>query len=200
MTASEQAGKGSSPRFINWFLGSGTLILVLFLAAVFCGTNLDKRPHDRLERYTPITKNLSKTATLTMYEGLPSDFEEEKLYAQEVATKKIVRIHKHAFYETPLTVSPEDVEKLRLLLTANYTFGIHSRTKCYFHPDYALEWKDEGTAYEVLICLTCRMARFSTSDQEREVDVGIQMDEYDKFTAILNKYVNERPPKEKKRR
>lgn len=203
-------GKPTYGKNAIWSLSSRLLtpwaiLPLLTLSLLLFGTRSDNSTQPAAsdeppQDYSPPTKTLSKSATLNMYEGLPDPDTESDLYKQELAAKKTLRVTlgtyplPYDFYETPLTVSPEDTEKLLALFTANNTFADRWLKRCGFHPDYYLVWNEEGITYEVMLCFTCRQARFSTAEQ-RPVDAIIQMHRFDEFAVILNKYVKQRPPK-----
>jgi hypothetical protein len=164
------------------------LLCVLSALMFFFAAGCDKR-----SRFTPVTKGMSQTSSLTLYEGLPHQAWEGELLKQELAAKRTVTIHEFPFYQRPLPVASADVEELRGLSAAVDSFSSYAGPKLCggFHPDYCLSWKDGATTYELLICFGCHEMKFYGPKHEALAD--IRKDAFERFEAILKKYRDQRP-------
>ncbi len=147
-------------------------------------------------RFTPITKDIGRGSSLTLYEGLPHQSWDAELLKKELATKKTVTIHGYPFYERPLSVSPTDVEKLRGLSAAAASFSPYGGPKACgaYHPDYCLSWKEGEAVYDLLICFSCHEMKFYGPKHESLAD--IRKDAFDQFQVILKRYQDQRPKAE----
>lgn len=144
-------------------------------------------------RFTPVTKDLAPTASLTLYEGLPHQSWEAELLEKELEAKKTITVQGFPFYERPLVVTAADVAELRGLSAAPDTFSPYRGPKMCggFHPDYCLSWQDGETKYELLICFGCHEMKFFAPNHEAIAD--IQAEALARFEAVLKKYRDQRP-------
>jgi hypothetical protein len=167
------------------------LLFVLSASMILFGAGCGKRSHFPL-----VTKGVSQSSSLTLYEGLPHQGWEADLLKKELATKRTVTIRGFPFYERPLSVAAADVEELRRLCAAADSFSTYAGPKACggYHPDYCLSWKDGATTYELLICFGCHEMKFFDPKHEELVD--IRKDAFERFEAILKKYRDQRPKTE----
>ncbi|HEX7181684.1 MAG TPA: hypothetical protein VF756_07565 [Thermoanaerobaculia bacterium] len=143
-----------------------------------------------LPQFKSIADGIRSAATADLYEGLPHQLFEHDAFNNELATKKIVQLHGFLFYEHPLAIGAEDVERLRQLSAAPESYRRYGGPKpCGgFHPDYALVWKDGERTYDLLVCFGCEEVQLHGLQQELMVEIASG-----EFSTILGKYRSQRP-------
>jgi hypothetical protein len=110
-----------------------------------------------------IVGTLEKRDRLILYEGLPHPRAHRKVFAEELAAKKIMVIRNHYFYNAVIEMKPEDAARLGKLLGDLESFRPNSGhvKKCDgFHPDFCAEWQVGEDVYQALICLGCWEVQF----------------------------------------
>ena len=110
-------------------------------------------------RLADVLAGIQKTGSVALYKGLPSEFWEPQLRAQELAQMETLDVHGYPVYEEPLTPSDTDAEQLTSLFSARESylpFDNVSRKKCGgFTAEYCVQWTAGETTTQVLICLEC---------------------------------------------
>lgn len=116
---------------------------------------------------------IGDASNLLLYEGLPHDWIEAELFAQEQQTKAIVHRNNFPFYQETLTPTPEDTEHLTDFFVAEDAFIPWKDWKrCGgFHPDFCLEWNLGSNIYRVLICFSCDEILISTPTASSKWDL-----------------------------
>lgn len=138
---------------------------------------------------------ISKADSLVLYEGLPHQTMEPELLAKEKQNKPFFTRHEFPFYQTPLEVTPEDVEKLKALLGNEKSFEPwRGEKKCGgFHPDFLAEWRVGEKTYDVLICFGCQEVKLISPGQNDRHDIENGANK--QLQEILRKYLKNRPGK-----
>jgi hypothetical protein len=109
----------------------------------------------------PASASISQSKTLTLYEGLPHQFNEPHALLAEKKAKPTVERDGFTFYSETLDLSARDAGELKALLANPHSFEPFSgEKKCGgFHPDYAVEWSVADKLYRCLLCFGCYEAR-----------------------------------------
>jgi hypothetical protein len=100
---------------------------------------------------------IPKSASITLYRGLPSEFWEPELRAQELSRAKTIRLHGYPFYEESIPIPEADAGRLTALFSSKATFRRHDEKKrCGgYSPVYGVEWKAGEDGIRALISLEC---------------------------------------------
>jgi hypothetical protein len=149
---------------------------------------------DDLKHFEPISAGVREAADVTVFEGLPHQMFEGDLSASELKLKKTVEIGGFPFYERPLSVSADDVEALRKLLSSRETYHTFGGEKLCggFHPDYGIAWQKGTQVCYVLVCFGCREFKlFGVGGEELRTDSDDEA--FKKIREILKKYQSQRP-------
>lgn len=105
---------------------------------------------------------VSKSQTITVYEGIPDPTSERVLHAAENKRKDLLRSEGSAFYPKPINVSPADREKIKSLFQSGSVFSVGENAPCgSFHPDYLVVFTSEGQEWRAEIGLGCQEVRAS---------------------------------------
>jgi hypothetical protein len=145
--ASSEQDEQASKRDANRALSLAALALYATLAG--CSAN------------PPASASISQSKTLTLYEGLPHQFNEPHAVLAEKKAKPTVERDGFTFYSETLDLSAGDAGELKALLANPHSFEPFSgEKKCGgFHPDYAVEWSVADKLYRCLLCFGCHEAR-----------------------------------------
>jgi hypothetical protein len=132
-------------------------LFAAFVLAIVGGCAGVDSPSD----YEPLVEVVAGADSVVLYEGLPHQDGERKLFEQELAEKENIEIRGFRFYEKKLPLTDEDIETLREVFTTTETFRKRrGEKKCDgFHPDYCAEWRQGDTQVQILICLGCSEAK-----------------------------------------
>jgi hypothetical protein len=98
---------------------------------------------------------IPKSGSTRLYRGLPSEFWEPELRAQELSRAKTVRLHGYPFYEESIPIPEVDAGRLTALFSSKATFRRHEgKKRCSgYSPEYGVEWKAGEDGIRALICL-----------------------------------------------
>jgi hypothetical protein len=131
---------------------------------------------------------------MTLYEGLPHAMFESDAMESERRSKPVKELHGYWFYKEPLAPSAEDVKRLTQVLSDPAAFAPFSgEKKCGgFHPDYAVEWQKDSSAYRALICFGCDEAKLFGPGIDERHDLGPRA--LPELEALLRKHQKNRPP------
>jgi hypothetical protein len=142
----------------------------------------------------PGTASISQAGQITLYEGLPHQFNEPRALAAEKKAKPTVDLHGFAFYRETLDLKAGDAEALKALLASSRSLQAFSgEKKCGgFHPDYAVEWSVDGELYRCLICLGCYEAK--VHGPKGTTDYDIEPGILNRLKELLMPYRKNRPP------
>ena len=100
---------------------------------------------------------IPKSRSMRLYRGLPSEFWEPELRAQELSRAKTIRLHGYPFYEESIPIPEADAGRLTALLSSRATFRRRDgKKRCSgYSPEYGVEWKAGEDDIRALICLEC---------------------------------------------
>src|SRR5438552_3160376 len=115
------------------------VIVVVSLGMAACGDGRDKNPDKAsFQNHKLLAAEVAKADKVVLYEGLPHQGNERKLFDEETKTKKTVERHGFPFYSEPLPLEDGDAKELTKLFTDEKSFKAFSgEKKCGgFHPDY----------------------------------------------------------------
>jgi hypothetical protein len=151
------------------------------------------RTDTRFERLPLVLQGIQKTGDVSLYEGLPSEFWEPELRAQERKQKKTIDLHGYPFYEEQLVLQGKDAEQLSILLSAKTSFQRYRGSKpCGgYQPDYCLQWKSNSTVTYVLISLECGEVKIFGPKGELYCDLSSGADRT--LEQLLGSYRKNRP-------
>jgi hypothetical protein len=144
-----------------------------------------------MPEYQAISSGVRMADSVTFYEGLPHPLGSREEFASELATKKTTEIHGRAFYEQPLVMDPQDLERFRAACLEAENFRVVRGMKLCggFHPDYLLSWRQGERRFDFEFCFGCGEAKMFLGDQETlYVDMRT-----DVFADLLEKYRAQRP-------
>jgi hypothetical protein len=116
---------------------------------------------------------IPKSGSTRLYRGLPSEFWEPELRAQELSRAKTVRLHGYPFYQESIPIPEADAGRLTALFSSKATFRRHEENKrCSgYHPEYGVEWKAGEDAIRALICLECAEVKMFVANCELYCDL-----------------------------
>lgn len=155
---------------------------------------IESEPQAQFRReIAPILEGIAKSATVTIYEGLPHQRWEPDALAKELNEQQTVTIHEYPFYATNVTAPNGDARKLQELCRKRGTFQRSQGAKACggFHPDWSLEFKNGTYAYQVHLCFGCREGRLY--GLRNEVISDLSPGSFRQFTDILNPLQKNRP-------
>lgn len=140
----------------------------------------------------PVEK-IGEATALSLYEGLPHDWVEADLFAEELRTKSAVYLEDYPFYQEVRQLAPGDTEQLTALFLVEEAFTPWTDWKrCGgFHPDFGLEWMVEGETYRALFCFGCDEVLLSTPHDKQKWD--IKPTHCNAFHDVLIRYHKHRP-------
>jgi hypothetical protein len=149
-------------------------------------------------RLQEVLAGVQKAGQVLLYEGLPSEFWEPQLRAQELAQKETLDVHGYPVYEEQLTLSDTDAEQLTSLFSARESylpFDKVSRKKCGgFTAEYCAEWTTGETKTQLLICLEC--GEVMLFGPQSELHCNLSPDAAQRLKQLLSPY-QKNPPSEK---
>ncbi|MGE9270595.1 MAG: hypothetical protein ACQKBU_07310 [Verrucomicrobiales bacterium] len=146
-----------------------SLLLLAFVAAFFssCTTatcwsgGIALRDVEERAR-TQAVIDFGDTSNAKVYRGLAHPSAEAKLYASQVEKGGWIEIEEFKFFEEPLDVSRESIDKVLALYAepeSHQAWG--PKTKCAgFHPDYAIVWSSGGSRRVLQLCYGCHEWKF----------------------------------------
>jgi len=116
----------------------------------------------------PLMSGISHCKELVLYEGLPHPEAHEELFTNELKEKRTIKLEGHAFYEEQVSPKEDLGERLRELCSDRANLGRYRGGKFCggFHPDWCLEFRDDGRVYRVLVCFGCREAQIIGPDHK----------------------------------
>ena len=119
-------------------------------------------------------RSVGKAKMITLYEGLPHPSYEKSYEAEKAGSRPIIERGEYSFYEEPLRLSLEEQASLEQVLGDKATYyKFAGEKKCGgFHPDYAVEWEDDGRMRTTMICFTCSEFKVRGPDGERRYDIA----------------------------
>jgi hypothetical protein len=103
------------------------------------------------------TQAVRRADQVVLYEGLPHQFFEKQLLAQERRTRAVEELNGWPFYQEPLALPARDAERLSGFLGEPATYLPFKGEKLCggFHPDYAVQWHVGASRYRALLCFGC---------------------------------------------
>ena len=158
-------------------------ILVVFLAVTGCSGG------------RPETATIRRAERVSLYEGLPHQFYETELFKKEKLEKPTVEFGGDLFYRDPVDLKYADKAELRDLIGNPDSFQkFVAEKKCGgFHPDYAVEWRNDADKWICLICFGCGEAKILHDKVETRFD--LEMKARKQLKALLGPYRKNRPEK-----
>jgi len=112
---------------------------------------------EKLATVEAYKKIFAAAEAITIYEGLPHQYEEEELLKKELKRKDYIKLVNggvdYPFY-TP-AVKATNADELRMVLSGPDCLSVYIPMKCGFHPDYCLKWKHDKITYHALVCFGC---------------------------------------------
>lgn len=116
---------------------------------------------------------IPKSSDVRLYRGLPSEFWEPQLRAQELRRTKTVKLHGYRFYEGSILIPEADAGGLTALLSTRGTFvRFEEKKRCSgFSPDCGVEWKAGADGIRALICLECGEVKMFANHDELYCDL-----------------------------
>ena len=147
-----------------WILAGGVFLLCCYLAAsIAFHIRMQRNDGDASAADTRFDENKSLFAAIEhaqqfkLYEGLPHQHNERKLFEQERARTASLDFHGYKFYPDPLELPADEQTKLKTWLGNEGNFNQWGgEKKCGgYHPDYLAEYIVDGKMYQFLICLGC---------------------------------------------
>jgi hypothetical protein len=127
---------------------------------------------------------------VTLYEGLPNDFDEETLLISERRTKDTIQIDGCDFYKRPLVLSEESSRELTAIFCTPKLFSPYFAPKSCggFHADYCVEWSDDANTYQAIVCFGCCEVRWIGEEYRLQMDIRNKH-----LLRILKAYHGQRP-------
>ncbi len=187
------------------------LIRISFILLAVCGLNLlhaagpeksvghnsklvsDKARANSFSSLEKILQQITDEASLAIFEGLPHQDSQSKLYKRELKSKPAVTRYGYSFYEPSVAVSGKEKDQLLKLLKKPGAFRKYGGRKFCggFHPDYSLHWKTASGEVEMHLCFGCHEMRVYSGDLEVHADMGESTPEA--LKKLLNPFQNNRP-------
>lgn len=136
----------------------------------------------------PILAAIPKSADVKVYRGLPSEFWEPELRAQELSRAKTVKLHGYPFYDEPIPIQEPDAGRLTSLLSSKATFRRHGgKNQCGgYSPEFGVEWKAGADSTRALICLECLEVKLF--DAKHELYCSLNPDVRQSLESTLSRY------------
>jgi hypothetical protein len=130
---------------------------------------------------------------INVYEGLPHQGYESRLFEHERQTKAVHQFENYWFYRQPVGLKPEDGKTLvEAVMNPQTLKPFTGEKKCGgFHPDYAIEFRKGLSRYQVLICFGCHEAKVIGPQGKSRHNLG--SGGYEAFAEILKPYQTNRP-------
>jgi hypothetical protein len=139
----------------DWLIAR--LSTVVFTCCIGASCSDERQTDTRFDRNKGLFSTLQEAEQLTVYEGLPHQRDERKVWEEEKSKKPTVELHGFLFYRDLLALKPDDAKKLKALLEDETSFTPFGGVKkCGgFHPDYCVQWTVGEKTYRCLVCLGC---------------------------------------------
>jgi hypothetical protein len=143
----------------------------------------------------PFLTGLRRAPQLILREGLPHQRFEPTQLKNELAGKQTIELNGFPFYAAQQEMSLGDAAQLRRVLSWPRDFS-HPRPNSVkscggYHPDYLIEWSDDGENYQMQICLSCHEIKFYGPSGESHYDVSDRTVHL--LRTILDRYRDQRP-------
>ena len=174
-----------------------SVLTLLALALIGCNPAIEADPNLGPEadysRYRAFAAEIEGASAPTLYEGLPSDFNEGELLKAELEKDVHLELQGETLYKETLTLSEEDAERLTALLSGDDVAVPYKGAKTCgpFHADYALEWTVEGEKRVAMICFTCH--EIIAVGPAGQAITDTSESGYKELQQILRKYRKNRP-------
>jgi hypothetical protein len=174
--------------------GSRAILTAAILVSAATGCSSRPTPTDR--RFDPnkwLFATIRDADRVALYEGLPHQFFEGNLLAEEKQSKPAVELHGYWFYAGSLDLKDSDRAKLVATLGSEESFaplpdGVVKACGG-FHPDFAVEWAAGDRVYRCLICFGCGEAKVFGPGGELHCDLV----DRDPLKRVLVPYQKNRP-------
>ena len=137
-----------------------TAAFALWFIAGCGGSPIQNGNESDFTQYSSIARAIGEAGEPVLHEGLPHPMFEAGHFERERKRDDIHEWNGHWFYNEKLPIDKKTAVELTKLVTENGTFVAFSgEKKCGgFHPDFALEWTDEGNQFACFLCFGCREA------------------------------------------
>lgn len=115
---------------------------------------------------------IAKADRVIIYKGLPRNKESLE---EELKSAATVKLYNSFFYQEPLDMSQDDINKLvNVLNNFDDNFSTYQPKRCGgFHADYIIQWYVGEEAQAVLICFGCGEIRLEPSHVMYDMKPGI---------------------------
>lgn len=142
-----------------------------------------------------LTEAVRRADRVVLYEGLPHQMFESRLFEEERRRKTIQELNGYSFYQEPLALTAKDAKRLSEVLGESATYMPFAGEKLCggFHPDYAAEWQVGQARYRALICFGCEEVKLlgPRLDSRNDLDHAA----FGKLQELLKGYRKNRPAK-----
>jgi hypothetical protein len=130
---------------------------------------------------------------IVLWEGMPHQFQEGQLLADELLKNKFTEIRGEKFYRAARSVEKDDVAPLMEMLSSRETHDPSILMKLCggFHADYALQWKTPHGPVTVLVCFGCHELVMFGRNFSLQSDISQRS--YGRLMERLRKYHKSRP-------
>ena len=127
---------------------------------------------------------------ISVYEGLPHPIREAELLAQEKLRSDIVVIAGFPFYEPSVKANQIQEKRIKGLLGSGSNFYVGVPKDCGpFHPDFSVEWMDNGSKHQILICFSCNEVMVVSTSFKETYDFK----RFPELEEILREFSSKRP-------
>ena len=173
------------------------VLAALALSLIGCNPAIDADPNLGPEadysRYRAFGAEIEGASAPTLYEGLPSDFDEGELLEEELAKGTHIELEGETFYKETLTLSAEDAERLTAMLSGDDVAVPYKGAKACgpFHADFGLEWTVGGEKRLAMICFSCHEIIAVGAEGQSITDISDWG--YKELLQRLRKYRKNRP-------
>ncbi len=169
-----------------------TLIAALIIVCG-CGPSVTS-----LEDLKPLVHSLQTAEIFEIYEGLPHQNLDPKLFEDELESKPTITFGGFPFYVVPLDLAEEDCTDISELFGDVESFVPHDLTSARacggFHPDYCLTWQVGSNNFHALLCFGCSEVKAAGGRLELHLD--IQENAREDFLMIFESYRKNRPERQ----
>lgn len=138
-------------------------------------------------------KMMQTADTISVFEGMPHQYQEAELLKQELAKTEELVIATFAFYPEPRELLKTDRPALNKLLDKSNGFHIYGGPKLCggYHPDFAIRFKSGNQTCDLLLCFGCDEARIHLGHKVITCDIS-----RDVWKELLSGYAKLRPKSE----